>query len=240
VASTASVSAVASVRCNAAATVPPRLSRGRRSGGLHGGVDHAEAIVFIQAFHGELADPDLWVAQVARWRADVRPRTTGFLGFTSGVTADSQMVTVARFESQQSAQVDSDLPEQGEWFAASSKAFAGEITFHDCPQVSLLLAGGSDRAGFVQVMLGRAKDPDALRALQGDMEAELRLVRPDLLGATVGWHGERDFVQTSYFTSEAQARANEATMAGTPLFGRFMAQIDGDLRYYDLTSPEFA
>ena len=196
--------------------------------------------MFIQVFHGKLADPELWVAQVGKWRQDIRPRTTGFLGFTSGVTADSYMVTVARFESQQTAQVDSDLPEQGEWFAASSKAFAGELTFHDCPQVELLFGGGSDRAGFVQVMTGRAKDPDALRVISRDMEDELRLVRPDLIGGTVGWHGDREFVQTSYFTSEAQARTNERTMAETPLLGRFMAQIDGDLHYHDLTSPEFA
>ncbi len=196
--------------------------------------------MFIQVFHGKLADPELWVAQVGKWRQDIRPKTTGFLGFTSGVTAGSYMVTVARFESQQTAQVDSDLPEQGEWFAASSKAFAGEITFHDCPQVDLLLGGGSDDAGFVQIMIGRAKNPDALRVISRDLEDQLRLVRPDLLGFTVGWHGDRDFVQTSYFTSEVQARANERTMQETPLMDRFVAQVDGDLTYYDLTSPQFA
>jgi hypothetical protein len=197
-------------------------------------------MMFVQVFHGRLADPDLWVAQVAKWRQEVRPKTAGFLGFTSGVTADDYMVTVARFASQEKAQVDSDLPEQGAWFVEASKAFAGEITFHDCPQVDVLLEGGSDEAGFVQVMTGRATDPAALRALNQGMQAELRGIRPDLLGATIGWHGDREFVQTSYFASEPQARTNERAMAETGLFTRFMQQIDGDLCYYDLAKPQFA
>jgi hypothetical protein len=69
--------------------------------------------MFVQVFHGRLADPVLWVAQVARWREEIHPWTTGFLGFTSGVTTDDYMVTVARFESEALARVDSDLPEQG-------------------------------------------------------------------------------------------------------------------------------
>jgi hypothetical protein len=89
-------------------------------------------------------------------------------------------------------------------------------------------------------MAGRAKDPAALRALDQTMQAELRRLRPDLLGATVGWYGDREFIQTSYFTSLADARTNERSMAETELCARFMGQVDGELRFYDLEAPQFA
>jgi hypothetical protein len=196
--------------------------------------------VFIQVFHGKLSDPDLWARQTEKWRKDIRPKTTGFLGFTSGTTADHRMITVARFESEEKARVDSDLPEQAAWFEESSKAFDGEITFYDCPEVDVLLDGGSDQAGFVQVMQGRAKSPEQMRGLQNQFETELRQVRPDLLGATIAWHVDGGFTQTSYFTSEREARANEQSMASNPLFQTFMSQIDGELTFYDLTEPAFA
>jgi hypothetical protein len=196
--------------------------------------------MFVQVFHGKLSDPELWATQVEKWRRDIRPKTTGFLGFTTGTTADDYMITVVRFESEDKARVDSGLPEQDAWFQESSKAFAGEITFHDCPQVDLVFGGGSDKAGFVQIMQGRAKDPSEMRRLQKEFEAELRQVRPDLLGATIAWHDGGGFTQASYFTSEQEARANEQSMANSPSFKRFMSQLDGELTFYDLTEPAFA
>ena len=183
--------------------------------------------MFVQVFHGKLGDPDLWVRQVQKWRSDIRPKTTGFLGFTTGITADNYAITVVRFESAEKARVDSDLPEQGEWFAEASKAFAGEITFHDCPQVDVLLGGGSDRAGFVQVMQGRAKDQDHMRSRGPAMEPELRKIRPDIIGGTRAWHGDSGgFTQVMYFTSAEEAHKNEQVMAESPLFHDFMAEMD--------------
>lgn len=196
--------------------------------------------MFVQVFHGRLSSPDLWSSQVVKWRQEIRPKTTGFLGFTTGVTSDDYMVTVARFDSQDKARSDSDLPEQGAWFEETSKAFDGELTFHDCPQVDVVLGGGSDKAGFVQVMRGRAKDPAAMRELQSSMEDELRRIRPDLIGATVGWAEDGSFIQTSYFTSEQEARVNERAMAASPTLGTFLDQIDGAITYYDLSRPQFA
>jgi len=196
--------------------------------------------MFIQVFHGALSDPGLWARQVDKWRAEIRPLTTGFLGFTTGTTRDGHMITVVRFDSAETAGADSSLPEQGAWFEETSKAFAGPIEFHDCPDVDVLLGGGSDRAGFVQVMRGRAKDPAEMRRVQHEIEAELERIRPDLLGATIGWESGGEFIQASYFTSENEARTNEKAMADNPLFQRFMAQIDGGLTFYDLAEPEFA
>ncbi len=61
--------------------------------------------MFIQVFHVKLRDTDLWARRVATWRREIRPNTTGFLGFTSGVTAQNYMITLARFRSEEAAKV---------------------------------------------------------------------------------------------------------------------------------------
>jgi hypothetical protein len=195
--------------------------------------------MFIQVFQAQLRDADLWSRRVAMWRSEIRPKTTGFLGFTSGVTSENYMITLARFSSEEAAKVDNDLPEQGAWFEETSKAFDGEVTFHDCREVDSLLDGGSDTAGFVQIMQGRAKDQEQMRVQMTTMEGDLRKVRPDLIGATMAWHGDGGFTQAAYFTSEQEARKNEQTMASSPVLERFMALIDGEMTFYDLGSPDF-
>jgi hypothetical protein len=195
--------------------------------------------MFVQVFQARVRDADAWARRVEAWRREIRPKTTGFLGFTSGVTANGDMITVVRFTSEETAKVDSDLAEQGAWFEETSKALDGEVTFHDCRDVDVLLDGGSDDAGFVQIMQGRAKDQEQMRAREKDMETELRKVRPDLIGATMAWHGDGTFTQAAYFTSEQDARKNEQAMAQSSVFQQFMSMIDGDLTFYDLSHPDF-
>lgn len=194
--------------------------------------------MFVQVFQAKVRDADLWARQVAAWRREIKPKTTGFLGFTSGVTADGDMITAARFRSEESARVDNDLPEQGAWFEETSKAFDGEVTFHDCRDVDVTLDGGSNDAGFVQIMQGRAKDQGRMRAQEKAMEAELHEVRPDLIGGFTAWHGDEGFTQVVYFKSEQEARRYEQVMAEGPLYEQFLSLIDGDLTFYDLPKPD--
>jgi hypothetical protein len=191
--------------------------------------------MFIQVFQIQLRDADLWSRRVETWRREIRPKTTGFLGFTSGVTAEA----LARFRSEEAARVDNDLPKQGAWIEETSKAFDGEVTFHDCREVDSLLNGGSDDAGFVQIMQGRAKDQKQMRGQMTEMEGDLRKVRPDLIGATMAWHGDGGFTQAAYFTSEREARKNEQTIARSPVYEQFMGLIEGELAFYDLSNPDF-
>jgi hypothetical protein len=192
--------------------------------------------MFVQVFQAKVRDADLWARQVAAWRREIRPKTTGFLGFTSGVTPDGHMITAARFKSEESAQVDNDLPEQGAWFEKTSKAFDGDVTFHDCRDVDVMFEGGSNKAGFVQIMQGRAKDQQDMRAQEKAMEDELHKIRPDLIGGFTAWHGDRSFTQVVYFSSEQEARKNEQAMS--PLYEQFLLLIDGDLTFYDLPKPD--
>jgi hypothetical protein len=195
--------------------------------------------MFIQVFQARLCDPDLWSRRVAIWRSEIRPKTTGFLGFTSGVTADGYMITLARFRSEEAAKVDNDQPEQGSWFDETSKGFDSEVTFHDCRDVDILLAGGSDDAGFVQILQGRAKNQRQMQGQLKAMQSDLRSVRPDLIGAIVAWHGDGGFTQAAYFTSETEARKNERAMARSGLYEKFTSLVDGDMTFYDLSEPDF-
>ena len=109
---------------------------------------------------------------------------------------------------EEAARANSDRPEQGEWWAATSGLYEGDVTFTDCPDVDTFGAGGSDDAGFVQVIKGRA-DRAALASIAAETDEILQRTRPDVLGGIVAWPGDGTFIQTVYFTSEAEARANE-------------------------------
>jgi hypothetical protein len=150
------------------------------------------------------------------------------------------MITIARFESEEAARRNSDLPEQGAWFEEFSKNFDGPITFHDCRDVDTILDGGSNDAGFVQVMQGRAKDQAQMRQRGREFDPELRKLRPDLIGGIIAWHGEGGaFTQVAYFTAEAEARRNEQSMAESAAAAEFMSLIDGEMTYFDLKNPQF-
>ena len=88
-------------------------------------------------------------------------------------------------------------------------------------------------------MLGRAVDPQAMRDAGESMEAELKEMRPDVLGGVVGWYGDRQFTQAMYFTSEADARKAEQTMADDPQVDEWNKMLDGDMTFIDITDPDY-
>jgi len=193
--------------------------------------------MFIQVITGQVADAAGLEAALERWRTDIRPGAVGFLGSTGGITADGRFVTLARFESPEAAQANSDRPEQGAWWAEAEKCFSGPVTFQDCTEVDTYRGGGADDAGFVQVMQGRA-DRQQLRALDQRAEALLPELRPDLLGSLRAWSGDQ-FTEVAYFTSEADARAAEAQEPPPDVaeaLGDWQAAM-GEVTYHDLTSP---
>jgi len=104
-----------------------------------------------------------------QWMSDMRPGATGFLGSTAGVTDDGYGFAFARFESAAAAKANSERPEQGRWWAETEKCFAGDVTFTDSEDVETFLGGGSNDAGFVQIMRGSA-DRDQLHALDAGFE----------------------------------------------------------------------
>jgi hypothetical protein len=195
--------------------------------------------MFVQVIEGKVADADGLQAQLDAWRQELLPGADGWLGTTAGVTADGGFIGVVRFESEAAAQANSQRPEQGAWWQKMAATFDGDVTFKNCPDVDTFGAGGSDDAGFVQIMTGTA-DRAQVTAVADEISAMLKRMRPDVIGGTVAWPGDGSFVQTVYFSSEDDARKNE-NVGDTSDEARAAMERLGSLmtidRYIDLPDP---
>jgi hypothetical protein len=198
--------------------------------------------MFIQVIQGRVSDRGELKAALDRWSRELAPGAEGWLGDTSGVTDDGMFIGVVRFESPQAARRNADRHEQHQWFVETAKLFAGDITFHDCPQAEEWLGGGSDSAGFVQVIQGRIRDMDRMREIRRRSEREMTDFRPDVIGGTFAEHGDGGFTETVYFTSEREAREGERkqpTSEIQALIDEEMSLYEGGLTYFDLREPWF-
>ncbi|GAA1981686.1 hypothetical protein GCM10009817_23680 [Terrabacter lapilli] len=198
--------------------------------------------VFIQVIQGRCSDADALHRQMDRWREELEPGAAGFLGGTYGITDDGEFVGVVRFDSREAAEANSARPEQGAWWEEASRCFDGEVTFHDCDDVMMMLDGGSDEAGFVQVIQGRLSDADRFKhAMEQPMDL-LRQVRPEIIGGTIAIDEDGFFTQTMAFTTEDAAREGEQ-QAPPPDAQQMMDEMSSamqDVSYHDLHHPWFA
>jgi hypothetical protein len=192
--------------------------------------------VFIQVIQGKVGDADGLRAAVEQWRDEIAPHITGWLGTTGGATADGTAIAVIRFESEEAARSNSERPEQQQWWSRASQCFDGAVTFHDCTEVLTFLDGGSDSAGFVQIIQGRASDVARVRRMLEESGDALRQARPDVLGGTVAVHNDGGFTQVVYFTSEADARTGESTAPPPEMDAEFAAMMS-EATFFDLHRP---
>jgi hypothetical protein len=194
--------------------------------------------MFVQVIEGKVADAAQLRRQLDRWVADLSRGATGWLGTTAGVAADGRMIAFARFESADAARANSDRPEQGEWWSETQGCFDGDVSFSDAEDVDEFLGGGSDDAGFVQVMKISGVDRQKLEALDAVFE-KFAGERPDILGGLRAWTGSDSCVDVMYFSSEEDARKGEAADVPEELqqamadFGA-MAQVE----FLDLPDPQ--
>ena len=195
--------------------------------------------MFVQVIEGNLKDAALFDRQIERWRKELKPGAKGYLGSTSGTTSDGRHIAAVRFESEAAARASSDRPEQGAWWNETEKAFDGTPTFTESSDIDELFGGGSDDAGFVQVMRGRVKDVAAFRAWSKAHEDELRRIRPDLIGGIDIYQPDGSFITFAYFTSLAEASKNEQGMASEPSMAEFQGHMEGEMQFLDLTAPDF-
>lgn len=200
-----------------------------------------EVHVFIQVIKAKVKDEQGVRAALDDWTDKVKPGAQGYLGTTAGFLDDGSFLALARFESREAAMRNSERPEQGEWWSRLSAAFDGAAEFVDCDDVTLWMDGGSDDAGFVQVMMGHSPDRNRLRAEGDEATDRLRELRPEIIGGTFGVFDGDGYVQTVYFRSEAAAREGETS--GPPEDVRAMIEertrLLGDVAYYDLHEPLF-
>jgi hypothetical protein len=194
--------------------------------------------MLIQVIIGKVKDAELVRQQGEKWQADLKPGAKGYLGATTGVTPDGHSVALVRFDSEESAQANSNRPEQAAWWGEMSKAFDGDPSFVNCTDIDEIFGGGSNDAGFVQVMQGQAKDQEQMRSTTRQMEAELKKGRPDILGIVVAWHGDAGkFTQAIYFRSEEEARQAEKAGENDEMTQQYMDLFAGPPTFYDLPDP---
>jgi hypothetical protein len=193
--------------------------------------------VFIQIMQGRCTRQDELRAMARTWRTEVGGGAVGWLGGTFGFTDDDMFVGVVRFDSRESAMANSARPEQTAWAERMMELMDGPIEFHDCDDVTLFLGGGSDAAGFVQVIQGRVDDPDRLKAMFADTD-QLHEMRPDIVGATLAIKPDGTFTETVAFTDESSARAAEMQQPPEEVQAELEYAMR-DARFYDLHHPWF-
>ncbi len=199
--------------------------------------------MFIQIIQGKCRDAEGMRRLSEEWRRDMAPKVEGWLGSTYGITDDDEFVAVVRFESREAAMRNSMRPEQGQWWKRMEECFDGPAVFHDCDNAMMFLGGGSDDAGFVQIIQGRVSDPERFRGFMTQPMDVLHEQRPEIVGGTIAMEPDGWFTETVAFRSEAEARAGEAKEmpegAAREQWDQEMAMMT-DLRYLDLHMPWFS
>lgn len=195
--------------------------------------------MFVQVIRGKASDPQGLRQHLDAWTEKLAPGAEGWLGATSGIAADGEFITVARFESEEAARKNSDRPEQGEWYQQALQHMEGEPSFAEGTDVELILDGGSDDAGFVQVMDIRISDVAAYRELSKRMDELLPEQRPDLIGGISLYPGGNRVIQVAYFTSEEEARQVEAQRdsSDAPAELEQWRELMESVDYLDITDP---
>ena len=198
--------------------------------------------MFVQVIQGPVADAAQARAQLEKWATELGPGAEGWLGSTSGVTADGTLIAVVRFESEELADQNSSRAEQGVWWQGMESLFRGDPEFHNSTMVEVETTGDPSQAGFVQVMQGRSSDLERGRELMANDPTDWGAFRPDILGTLWAGYDGDSWTMAIYFTSEEAARAGEAKEPPQEVQER-MQEMDaisvGQPTFFDLTDPWF-
>jgi hypothetical protein len=195
--------------------------------------------MFLQVIQGKVVDAERLSATLDKWVREFGPSADGWLGSAFGTYGDDSFILLVRFDSAESARRNSDRPEQGQWWSEFASSIDGEARFDDFEEVLVMGPGGSDDAGFVQVMRGRVADVERERALNRKFSELPRDLRPDIIGAVEGLKDDGTFVMAMYFTSEAEAREGEKK----PVPADMQAMMDEgqanttEMTFIDLSKP---
>ena len=193
--------------------------------------------MFIQVIKGKTSRPDELRSLAESWRDEGATGSIGYLGGTYGVTDDGDFLGVIRFTSREDAMANSARPETDAFAQKMGALMDGPVSFHDCGDVTTMFGGGSDDAGFVQVITGKVEDPAAMKTLSSGSD-ELRAMRPEILGGTLAITDDGTYFQTVYFTDEASARQGEQQEPPEEIREVLETMMAG-ASFYDLRHPWF-
>lgn len=196
--------------------------------------------MFVQVIQGAVGDRAQAKAAFDKWMLDLAPTARGWLGSTGGVTADGQLIALARFESEDAARANSDRHEQGDWWATTSHVFTEDAIFTNSSNATVDLTGDPNNAGFIQVIQGRTSDPQRALEMISDDSIDWASYRPDILGTLYLGHADGAYTMSIYFRSEQEARENEKKDV-PPELQAMMKEMDalevGEPRFFDITDP---
>jgi hypothetical protein len=197
--------------------------------------------MFVQVINARVEDPQPVHEAMDRWAREVASGAEGWLGTTAGVTDDGRFVALARFESEEAAQRNSQRPEQDRWWSEFSQLLTGgQATFHDSEWVIPDVVGNPDEAHFVQVMQGHGHDPDRARELMSHGSEKWSEFRPDILGSLAVAYDRGDYTMAIYFTNEEEAREGEKKEPPPELqaeMAEMDALSDGPPDFFDIKEP---
>ena len=196
--------------------------------------------MFVQVIQARTSQPEALTEAFDRWKAEVSPGATGWLGSTAGVTQDGRLIAVARFESEEAAMANSARPEQDAWWTETAQLLDSEARFRNSTDVDVDLQGDPDQAGFVQIIQGRSSDPERAKELMSQDADTWAAYRPDVLGSLAIGHDDGAYTMVLYFTSEAEAREGERKEPPIELRAQ-MDEMDklsvGEPEFFDLQQP---
>lgn len=198
--------------------------------------------MFVQVIQGRVADTARARTVMDRWLVDIQPGAVGWLGGTFGFTDAGVLCAIVRFDSEEAAQANAARPEQALWWEEMNGCFDGPVTFHDCRDVQMLVGGGSDAAGFVQLIQGHVTNRERVHTLLDQSSQVILDYRPDVLGATIAIDDDGFFTETIFFSSEAEAREaekQEMPPAVQELVDEEASLVE-DVQFLDLHMPWFA
>jgi hypothetical protein len=195
--------------------------------------------MFIQVIEGKTNDAEALHRQLEVWERDLKPGAVGYLGSTGGCTSTGDCILVARFESREAAQRNSDRPEQTRWWLDTEKCFVGPARFHDSTEVEVMAHGDLGQARFVQVMEGHVTDRRRAIELGHDADPVLATARPDLIGSVTAFFDDDEFAEVAYFTSEEAAREGERSEMPSEAAAAFASwqEVMTVEKYLDLPNP---
>lgn len=198
----------------------------------------------MQMVTGACARQDEMRTVVDDWCADMAMRD-GWLGGTYGFTDDNQFVGVVRFASQQAYDACCSAEMAGAHWAAAASCFDGMPEIHQSEDVTFMLDGAFDEDGsaqFVQVIRGRATNPERLRNMVADqgMTAMLHQARPEIVGASLLIEKDGSYTETIAFTDEAAARRGEQLEMPEDVAEDWQSALSEAPQFTDLHHPWFA
>ena len=195
--------------------------------------------MFIQVFRGKVKDAAGLRRCMDTWQRDLAPGAIGYLGTTAGMCDDGTFIALARFESSAAAARNSERAEQSAWWRETEACFDGPVSFLDCADARPWLGGGSDQAGFVQIMEGCSPDVRRMHEIMDEVGDRIHHVRPEIIGAVFADAADGRYVDAIYFTSEAEARDHEQLDIPDDLRSLFdeESRLMGEVSYFDLHQP---